>query len=201
MIIGSDDIANRLEKQGIGTSDPFVIAPMPDLKTMRESGSASIDLRLGTWFITNKARKHHVVDFYSDNTPGEDNITNKYYIPFEKDFILHPRHFVLAVTLEWIRMPLTMAGYVTGKSSWGRHGLIIETAPGVHPGFTGCLTLELTNVGEIPIAIRPGARICQLFCHSVQGGGKRPDLSHLIGRRQPFLGKITPDNFEKNLRK
>ncbi len=201
MIISSNEIANRLETQGIDSPDPFVIAPMPDLKVIRDSGAASIDLRLGTWFITNKVRRHHVVDFYSDNPPSEDNLTNKYYIPFDKEFFLHPRHFVLAVTLEWIRMPLTMAGYVTGKSSWGRHGLIIETAPGVHPGFTGCLTLELTNVGEIPIAIRPGTRICQLFCHSVHGGGKSPDSSHLIGRRQPFLGKITPDIFEINLRK
>lgn len=76
---------------------------------------------------------------------------------------MHPKTFLLAVTLEWIRVPLHLAGMITGKSSWGRRGLIVETAPGIHPGFTGCLTLELTNVGEIPIAISPGSEYASFF--------------------------------------
>lgn len=51
-----------------------------------------------------------------------------------------------------------------GKSSLGRRGLVIETAPGVHPGFSGCLTLELANVGEIPIVLKPRGRVCGKRC-------------------------------------
>lgn len=95
-------------------------------------------------------------------------------------------------------MPRSLCGYVTGKSSWGRRGLVIETAPGVHPGFTGCLTLELANVGEIPIAIRPGTHICQLFIHKVTDSSLSSQSS-FNGNRHPVLGNIRLDTFAKNL--
>ena len=111
-----------------------------------------------------------------------------------------PRSFVLGVTLEWIRLPKDLAGYVTAKSSWGRRGLIIATATGVHPGFTGCLTLELSNVGEIPIAIKPGMTICQLFLHSVDdSGSEHTDRSRFVGMRKPILGEITQDEMARKL--
>src|SRR6185295_230400 len=113
----------------------------------------------------------------SSHTPSEANLTKSHYVSFGSRFILHPRNFVLGVTLEWIRLPNDLAGYVIGRSSWGRRGLIIATAVGVHPGFTGCLTLELTNVGEIPIAIKPGMTICQLFLHTVLSDSDEVDKS------------------------
>ena len=58
--------------------------------------------------------------------------------------------------------------YVIGKSTWGRDGLIIATAIGVHPNFSGILTLEISNVGEIPIYLYPGLAIAQLFLASVE---------------------------------
>ena len=73
--------------------------------------------------------------------------------------------------------------------------MVIETAPGVHPGFSGCLTLELANVGEIPIVLMPGTSICQLFIHQVEGAHKLADKSGFIGFRQPRLGRITIDKF------
>ena len=124
------------------------------------------------------------------------------YVPFGGTFVLHPRSFVLAITLEWIRMTRRHGGYVMGKSSWGRRGLVIETAPGVHPGFSGCLTLELANVGEIPIELTPGARICQLFVHVLEGGGADSSVEgHFTGRRQPILGQIAADPFLEKLSK
>jgi dCTP deaminase len=93
-----------------------------------------------------------------------------------------------------------VAGYVVGKSSLGRRGLIIATATGVHPGFTGCLTLELTNVGEIPVAIQPGMRICQLFLHRVGGrASKNVDKSTLVGLRRPQLGLYKTDKVATRL--
>lgn len=58
-----------------------------------------------------------------------------------------------------------------GRSSWGREGLVIATATGVHPGYSGILTLELTNLGEIPLRLYPGIAIAQLFVHTVDASG------------------------------
>lgn len=200
MMLGSKEVLRRL-KDSAKDKDPLVIEPIPDYDELEKGTSAaSIDLRLGSWFVTPKARRNPLINVYHEQ-PREYDLASKYYIPFDREFILHPRHFILAVTLEWIRMPLTLAGYVNGKSSWGRYGLVIETAPGVHPGFTGCLTLEMSNIGEIPIAIKPGSRICQLFLHKVEGGvTTKADHGQMIGRRQPFMAKITQDKFELNLR-
>jgi dCTP deaminase len=170
-----------------------------------------VDLRLGTWFAAMKARKISLLDIYDDDkeaanstsrltsTSDPARFTNKYYVPFGEKFILHPRAFILACTLEWIRLPLTAAGIVAGKSSWGRRGLIIETAPGIHPGFTGCLTLEITNLGDIPIAIEPGTAVCQLFLHQLENPVSETPPSRFLGQRQPQLSAIAPDDFARKL--
>jgi hypothetical protein len=105
----------------------------------------------------------------------------------------------VSVTLEWIRLPKNLAAYVIGKSSWGRRGLIIATATGVHPGFKGCLTLELSNVGELPIAIKPGMNICQLFLHKVETENDELDKSLFIGLRRPTIGKLQLDPIARKL--
>lgn len=201
MILGSDQIARRLRGEDGEANDPLVLAPQPNVDELSVLGSASIDLRLGTWFVSTKASRQPLLDIFdtSETSPSERSITTRHYVPFGQRFILHPGSFVLAATLEWIRMPKNLAGYVTGKSSWGRRGLVIETAPGVHPGFTGCLTLEMANVGEIPIAIMPGTQICQLFFHKMEGDAKLADKSAFVGKRLPVLGQIKPDEFVKRL--
>lgn len=197
MILDARQIAKELESPR--ENDPFVLAPRPNINEVKDSGAASVDLRLGTWFLATKASRHTVLDIYKTekDIPKERDIMHRTYIPLGGKFILHPRSFVLASTLEWMRMPRRFAGYVTGRSSWGRRGLVIETAPGVHPGFSGCLTLELANVGEIPIALMPGTAICQLFTHNVGGNHDRGDKSGFVGHRQPRLGKITAGDFLK----
>jgi dCTP deaminase len=175
------------------------VCPLPDLDKLKNSSDASLDLHLGAWFAKKKARNSPVIDFYEADETRSGNLASTYYVPFGSDFILHPHNFVLAVTLEWIRMPAHMAAYITGRSSWGRHGLIIETAPGVHPGFTGCLTLEMANVGDVPIKIRPGTRICQLFFHEATPLKDAEKQGSMIGRRQPFAPAIVRDEFEVRL--
>jgi dCTP deaminase len=201
-MLGAEDLANLLDASSKAEHrDPLVLTPMPDLRVLRESGNASLDLRLGTWFLTPKKTRHHLLDVSPKGIEklSEDSFTNAHFVPFGGQFILHPHSFVLAATLEWIRMPRDLGGYVTGKSSWGRRGLVIETAPGVHPGFAGCLTLEIANVGEIPIAMTPGTQICQLFLHAIATAASRPGTSSYIGRRQPILGQIKLDEFAVKL--
>ncbi|MBI1955510.1 MAG: dCTP deaminase [Acidobacteria bacterium] len=184
-------------------SDPLVITPQTvDLEKLNQSGSASINLRLGTWFVQLQQTRKSVLQLpKKGETADETGLVRPFYIRFGSSFYLHPRTFLLGVTLEWIRLPKTLAGYLIGRSSWGRRGLIIATAAGVHPGFTGCLTLELTNVGEMPIEIRPGLEICQLFLHETKGRGTDVDQSKLVGLRRPTLSKIQPDEVAEKLAK
>jgi len=195
MMLRADRIAQQLHAPD-NPDDPLILRPKPNLDELGNSGSASVDLRLGCWFQVFRASRLSHLDVYDESAtpPNESRLTKHHYVAFGESFLLHPRTFVLAVTLEWIRLPNNLAGYVVGRSSWGRHGLIIATATGVHPGFTGCLTLELTNVGEVPITIKPGTTICQLFLHKVDGlDPKRSDLSKFIGNRKPTVGSIILD--------
>lgn len=199
MILKAEDVAERLEK-GLKPEeeDPLVISPHSDIETIRKSGSASIDLRLGSWFVN--LRKAKIGKIEIGQSEHEAQLTETHYVPFGDKYLLHPRSFVLGITLEWLRLPKDLSAYVIGKSSWGRRGLIIATATGVHPGFPGCLTLELTNVGEIPIEIQPGMKICQIFFHEVcKPVSEHIDQSQFIGSRKPKLGKIKPDKIADRL--
>lgn len=187
-------IAKLINKSSLPVADRLLISPALNLDRYDESGEASIDLRLGCWFLTNKLSKMHLLDVANPSTDfASHKGIEKHYIPFGSQFILHPRSFVLAATLEWIKLPNSISGLVSGKSSWGRRGLVIETAPGVHPGFGGCLTLELANVGEVPIAIYPGLNIAQLFLFKVDSHHFASSHSEFSGRRQPVYSSITPD--------
>ncbi len=195
MILKCDRIADLLAKQG---TDPLVVVPQPDLDELRASGAASVDLRLGTWFRT--MRRSGVTSIRVGDRRSESRLTSESYVPFGHEFVLHPHSFALAATLEWIRMPTDLAGYVIGRSSWGRSGLVIATATGVHPGFSGCLTLELSNAGEIPIRVNPGAAICQLFLHRLDATGVEVDVSPAIGHRKPIYYPVPPDDLAEKLR-
>lgn len=199
MILKSNEIESHLRNRD--ATDPFIISPTPNLEELRDDGAASVDLRLGSWFLTLRQTKMTCIEIAKINESPEmsGNFTKYIHVPFGQDFVLHPRSFVLGGTLEWIRLKKNLAGVVTGKSSWGRCGLVIATATGVHPGFTGCLTLEITNLGQIPVKIRPGMQICQLFLHEVKGDTSQVDKSQFIGRRRPTLGTIKLDNVSKQL--
>jgi len=199
MILKADEIANRLK------SRKLVIAPSPckKLEDLCSSGNASIDLRLGTWFLTLRhARLSHLelqirskslVDVQHEKVTRNQQLTKLQYVRFGDEYFLHPGKFVLGITLEWLRLPANLAAYVIGKSSLGRKGLIIATATGVHPGYTGCITLELSNVGEIPVALTPGMQICQIFFHSTNESNTI-STSRYDMKRIPVLGsgKIDP---------
>lgn len=86
-------------------------------------------------------------------------------IKFKKDqqVVLHPREFILGTTVEKIKIPENMVGRLEGKSSLGRIGIVIHSTAGyVDPGFNGQLTLEISNLAPLPIALYPGMRICQI---------------------------------------
>lgn len=198
MILRSKDIADLLRKED-ELDDPLVITPRPNLTKLEADCDASVDLRLGSWFVMLKQGKLSCMDIDDAKTSGAQRYTRTHYVSFSDKFILHPRSFVLGSTLEWIRLPLDLAAVVTGKSSWGRRGLIIATATGVHPGFSGCLTLEITNLGEIPITISPGMHICQLFIHKMTDTADHAAKSKFAVSRKPRFGLIKKDRFAELL--
>jgi dCTP deaminase len=201
MILKSERIVERLRRsQKVDSIDPLFIVPCPNLDDIEKSGSASIDLRLGTWFVNLRQARMSNLGLEDEMSP-QKQFAKTTYVPFGDKYYLHPRNFVLGVTIEWLRFPKNLAGYLIGKSSWGRRGLIIATAAGVHPGFKGCLTLEMTNTGEIPIAITPGVTIGQLFFHSVEvNDSEYIDQSSFVGQRRPTIGKIKLDEIAEKLK-
>jgi dCTP deaminase len=203
---------------------PLSIVPRPDVAALRARGGTSIDLRLGRWFRIFKPAKTSEAKLWleddkdasgeefpaagqtapaswrPDSTLAGDALrTSQHFVRFGSTFVLHPGRFVLGVTLEWLTLPRTLSGYVSGKSSLGRHGLVIETAAGLHPGFSGCLTLELANVGEVPVAISPGMEICQIFLHRVQAQDAE-NAGTFSGQRKPAISLPKRDSVFDRLR-
>lgn len=182
----------------------LTVVPWPDASDLQDRGGTSIDLRLGRWFRSFKQTRTKSVslagfeDGVQDAT-SEISRTKQHFVPFGDSYVLHPGRFVLGATLEWLRLPPGLSGYITGKSSLGRHGLVIETAAGLHPYFSGCLTLELANVGEVPLEIFPGMKICQIFLHRVTPCD-HSSLGAFSGRRKPSLSSPRADEVLRKLR-
>jgi dCTP deaminase len=202
MILHSHQILKRIEGSG-GSVNPLIIKPLLDKSSLEKGGQASLDLRLGQWFLVLRPPMAPILDVAEKEAMnlGESKLSKLHFVPFGEKFIVHPNTFVLGVTLEWLKLPNDLCGEVIGRSSWGRRGLIIATATGVHPGFTGCLTLEITNVGEIPISIKPGMAICQIFLSDVHQTEGTTHTSNFNARRKPILGKIIIDEIAKKLAK
>ncbi len=158
------DIYKRLFLE-MPTEKRLVITPL--LFREKQIKNGAIDLRLGTEFILTKKTQFSELDqdLKEDLEYDIKSYQRFITIKFSDKLVLHPGQFVLGSTLEYIRIPDDIVGYIIGRSSWGRLGLIIATATLIHPGFAGVVTLELTNVGEVPIVLRPGRRIAQIAFH------------------------------------
>jgi dCTP deaminase len=114
---------------------------------------ASIDLRLGRHYLKINENKSKFLSL--EEKP--------YYQVVDADkFVLPPKSFVLATTIEYVKIPNWISGFVEGRSSIGRMGLFIQNAGWVDPGFEGQITLELYNANNLPIVLDVGRRICQL---------------------------------------
>jgi dCTP deaminase len=129
--------------------------------------SASLDFHLGNRFVILQSRRA----VYHDpliGDPKKDVGAKELFVPMGQEFSLHPGQIVLGTTLEWFRFPNNLLAYVTGRSIWGRRGLQIVTASAVHPGSSGTITLEMANLGDVGLRLKPGVAIGQLFFHLVE---------------------------------
>jgi dCTP deaminase len=197
-MLNTDEVKKRLHRFDGTQTDGIVIVPNPFERDETQIGRTSIDLRLGRWFAMIQQTKTSAIDFGISRNENEFSAAEgrASFVPFGHRFVLHPNRFVLASTFEWLSLPSDVAAYISGKSALGRMGLIIETAAGIHPGFSGSITLELFNCGEVPIRIYPGMPICQLFFHQVNGAISEENLAKgtkFGGRRKPAFGNYKPD--------
>lgn len=142
--------------------DTFAVTPILD---PAQIGDGSIDVRLGPDFIvTKRATALPVFDpARVDDIAGRVRDYQEYVRrPLGSAFYLHPGEFAIARTLEYITLPDSLNAQVLGRSSWGRLGLVIATATVIQPKFKGTITLELANVGTVPIVLYVGVRIAQI---------------------------------------
>jgi dCTP deaminase len=145
--------------------DRLIITPLLSIEQIQ---SASVDIRLGHDFTTTRKGNLPYIDASESNFEPHRH-QSRHYVNRSERFFLHPHELVLASTLEYLRLPTTVSGWVTSRSSWGRAGLVIATATAVHPGFTGAITLELLNLGEVPLVLYPGLSVAQLILVDAEG--------------------------------
>jgi dCTP deaminase len=170
-MLSADDITQALLPEAEEVYK-LTIVPAPDLARVRQRDGASVVLTLGRCFRSfEQTRTDSVSVFGRDASqvaaPTEMSRTWQHFVRLGDYYVLHPGRFVIGATLERLTLPAGLSGHVTGKSSLGRHGLVIGTANRIHPYFSGCLILELANIGEISIEVYPGMEVCQIVFHRV----------------------------------
>lgn len=132
---------------------------------------SSVDLRVDRAF---RVFENHRYPHIDPRVPQED-LTTLIEVPEGEPFILHPGEFVLGATFERVRLGHDVVARLEGKSSLGRLGLLIHSTAGfVDPGFDGYLTLELSNVANLPIAIHPGMKIGQISFYQMTSEADHP---------------------------
>ncbi|MDI6807159.1 MAG: dCTP deaminase [Candidatus Aenigmarchaeota archaeon] len=133
--------------------------------------AAWIDLKLGNEFRIFKV----ISTPYIDLKVPVDGYTEVIKISDDEPFILHPGEFVLCCTREYIKIPEDLMGVIDGRSSLGRLGIVVHaTAGGIDPGWEGVFTLEVTNVGKMPVSLYPGMKICKLVLHKLSSPAEKP---------------------------
>ena len=197
MILSRAEIRRAIESRAI------IVEPEPE---GRQYSTTSLDLRLGegfqSWDMEKMAGLSQAgIDYSLDASKVErfSYLGRRFLVPLETDaegcHILRPGEFVLGITHEWVELPLAagVAARVEGRSTLARMGLAVHlTAPTIHAGWEGKITLEMVNLGGWPIKLRPRElRICQLVFERV---GELPDFENENESDSPpqFRGQQSP---------
>ena len=156
---------------------------------------SSIDVRVDRRFRVFNNSRYPYIDV---RQPMED-LTSLVEVEGGKPFILHPGEFVLGQTLEQVTLPDDLVARLEGKSSLGRLGLLIHSTAGfVDSGFSGNLTLELSNVANLPITIYEGMPIGQISFMRMDGPVENPYGSGTTNSKYQGQAEPTPSRFYKN---
>ena len=209
-VLGKGGLKARLLKGDL------VVSPLLDANQI---GASSIDLRMGNVVLMARARGSSHVDPALDKVDPDaiaaamragaaggrrkpdaglihaaemrrQQKHERYELPFGAELLLHPGALALVPTLEWVRLPADLMGEVTARSTWAREGLSIATATLIEPEYEGIVTLELANLGQIPIALYPGLMLAQISFTPVQQPEGRDDVPQFKGSFSPWQGKL-----------
>lgn len=154
MILSDRDIRKAIEEGRVR-----IESEQPEL--FAHIHASSMDLRLGSTFKLYEHSKFAVLDPKQPESFAGNMRTIT--VPEGEPFIVQPGEFVLGVTQETLTLPDDLVARVEGRSSLGRLGIIVHSTAGfVDPGFSGTITLEISNLNRLPVALYPGMRICQL---------------------------------------
>ncbi|MGO3152770.1 MAG: dCTP deaminase [Galactobacter sp.] len=161
---------------------------------------SSVDVRIDRYFRLFDNHKYAHID------PSQDQpeLTRLVEVAPDEPFVLHPGEFVLGSTYEQVTLPDDVAARLEGKSSLGRLGLLTHSTAGfVDPGFTGHVTLELSNVATLPIKLWPGSKIGQLCFFRLSSPAEHPygtgdNLNRYMGQRGPTASR-SHLNFHRTL--
>ncbi|MBA8887406.1 dCTP deaminase [Dokdonella fugitiva] len=162
-VLGKTRLISAIEQ-----TDPKARLVVTPLLNRTQIGEASIDIRLGNDFVVTRRGNLASIDPASSD-PRSIRYNSRHYSNFGAKFFLHPNELVLGSTLEYIKLPQNLAGWVTSRSRWGRVGLVIATATAIQPGFAGTITLELVNLGEVPLVLYPGLLVAQIILSDCEG--------------------------------
>ncbi|SMD08214.1 dCTP deaminase [Lentzea albidocapillata] len=179
MLLSDQDLRKEVES-GRLVLDPF------DAEMLQPS---SFDVRLDRFFrVFNNTKYTHI-----DPAQQQDELTSLVETPAGERFVLHPGEFVLGSTYEMVTLPDDLAGRLEGKSSLGRLGLLTHSTAGfIDPGFSGHITLELSNVANLPITLHPGMKIGQLCLFKLSSPAEHPYGSTQAGSRYQGQRGPTP---------
>jgi dCTP deaminase len=188
MLLSDRDIRAEVEAGRLAVEpwDPVLVQP------------SSVDVRLDRIFrVFNNSRYTHI-----DPALQQDDLTTVVEPEGDEPFVLHPGEFVLGSTLEVVTLPDDLAGRLEGKSSLGRLGLLTHSTAGfIDPGFTGHITLELSNVANLPITLWPGMKIGQLCLFRLSSPAEHPYGSAIYGSRYQGQRGPTPSRSHLNFRR
>jgi dCTP deaminase len=169
-LLSDGDIRKELESGRVGL-DPL------DLSMVQPS---SVDVRLDRFFRLFDNHKYQHIDPAAD----QPDLTRLVEVDSQEAFVLHPGEFVLGATFEVVTLPDDVAARLEGKSSLGRLGLLTHSTAGfIDPGFSGHVTLELSNVATLPITLWPGMKIGQLCFFRLSSAAEHPYGSEKYGSR------------------
>jgi dCTP deaminase len=179
VLLSDRDIRKELSDGRVGV-EPFEEAMIQP---------SSVDVRLDKFFRVFENHKYSVID----PSIEQPELTREVIAEDGEHFILHPGEFVLASTYEVITLPDDIAGRLEGKSSLGRLGLLTHSTAGfIDPGFSGHITLELSNVANLPVKLFPGMKIGQLCLIKLSSPAEHPYGSAIYASRYQGQRGPTP---------
>ncbi len=166
----------------------IVIDPLKDEQQIQPS---SVDMRLGDEFKVFKVIRKPYIDPKDEEDIAEYMESST--VPEGEAFIIHPNEFALATTQEYVKVPDDLVARVEGRSSMGRLGVTMHVTAGyVDPGFEGRITLEISNIGAMPVALYPGQRVCQLVFETMTTPAELP-YGH-PNRNSKYMKQLKPES-------